>query len=140
MKELKFSEPTGPMFHYDPPNEESLGDEPLIGIKMFYNFFFSHKTQAFSFFVADPLDDYYVEIRPYSEIPGGGEGSFAKVDIPKGTVFSIFSGYVYKAEHSNKLREKEQIMRDQGILSEDPRMLAVWMYRYTVSSEYHELS
>jgi len=113
---------------------------PLLVLRCFTTFFSHTKLKLSLFFVADPLDDYYVEIRPYSEIPGGGEGSFAKVDIPKGTVFSIFSGYVYKAEHSNKLREKEQIMRDQGILSEDPRMLAVWMYRYTVSSEYHELS
>jgi len=33
MKELKFSDPTGPIFHYNPPTEESLGDESLLGIK-----------------------------------------------------------------------------------------------------------
>jgi hypothetical protein len=40
IKELLFSEPTGPTFHYNPPTNESLGDEPLLGkkpIEIFYN-------------------------------------------------------------------------------------------------------
>jgi len=31
MKELKYSEPSGPTFHYKPPTAEDLGDQPLIG-------------------------------------------------------------------------------------------------------------
>jgi hypothetical protein len=31
IKTLKFSEPSGPAFHYDPPNMDSFGDQPLLG-------------------------------------------------------------------------------------------------------------
>jgi hypothetical protein len=31
IRELRFSEPDGPALHYDPPNEESFGDQPLVG-------------------------------------------------------------------------------------------------------------
>jgi hypothetical protein len=37
IRELRFSEPDGPALHYDPPNEESFGDQPLVGNEiMFY--------------------------------------------------------------------------------------------------------
>ena len=32
MKVLKFSEPSGPSYHYDPPNGKSFGDQPLLGM------------------------------------------------------------------------------------------------------------
>ena len=32
IKELMFSQPSGPVFHYDPPNSKSFGDQPLLGL------------------------------------------------------------------------------------------------------------
>ena len=29
--ELEFSKAQGPSFHYDPPKEDSYGDQPMIG-------------------------------------------------------------------------------------------------------------
>lgn len=31
IKILKFSEPAGPVFHYEPPSNDSFGDQPLLG-------------------------------------------------------------------------------------------------------------
>lgn len=41
--------------------------------------------------VTDTTEDVWVEVRA-SEIPGAGEGLFAKTDIPDNTVFSYFGG------------------------------------------------
>jgi hypothetical protein len=36
IRELRFSEPDGPALHYDPPNEESFGDQPLVGNEIMF--------------------------------------------------------------------------------------------------------
>ncbi len=33
IRELTFANPAGPALHYDPPDDVSLGDQPLVGNK-----------------------------------------------------------------------------------------------------------
>jgi len=80
-------------------------------------------------FLVDPLDDHYVEIHLNSSILGSGEGLFAKVDIPKGTIYAIISGYVIKEGDLNKLESEFDQLIKEGLKREDPRVLALSMYR-----------
>lgn len=62
---LEFSEPQGPIFHRDKPTNVSFGDQPHL---------------------KDPLDKKYVTLKESK--------AFAKVDIPRGTVYSLYNGLV----------------------------------------------
>lgn len=132
--ELLFSEPSGPMFHYKPPTNESLGDEPLLSKtsiidKNEFKIFHFAKHYDRHFILDDPLDDHYVETRPYSSIPGAGEGLYAKVDISKGTKFVIYSGFALSNENKDELKKVTEQLAEQGFRHDHPVMEAVWKYR-----------
>jgi hypothetical protein len=56
IRELRFSEPDGPALHYDPPNEESFGDQPLVGNEiMFYVLDQGMLTEREGFFKFGPF-------------------------------------------------------------------------------------
>ena len=68
--ELDFAPAWGTEFHYSVPSNETFGDQPTV---------------------TDPLDDKYV----YMSWSGtGGQGIFAKRDIPMGTQFVQYNGLV----------------------------------------------
>lgn len=69
---IKFSKPSGPVFHYKPPTTRSFGDQPDV---------------------TDPLDNKYVYSAPSIEMPIAGEGLFAAIDIPPHTTISLISGF-----------------------------------------------
>jgi hypothetical protein len=77
----------------------------------------------------DPLDEYYVETRPYSSIPGAGEGLYAKVDIPKGTRFVLYSGFALRSENKDELQEKSRKFIELGLSPQNPEFEASWKYR-----------
>ena len=62
----------GPEFSYAPSGANNFGcSDPLL---------------------RDPYESKYIEVKE-SEMEGGGEGVYAKVDIPKNTIAAVFNGY-----------------------------------------------
>lgn len=103
---LEFTFPFGPFYHYDPPTKDSLGDQPLLG---------------------DPLDNRYVRVAPSGV---GGEGLFARTDIPPDTVVALMSGFVYTKEEMDKLKsEQRKDFAERGLEPWDREMVAASMYR-----------
>ena len=56
MKILDFHEPFGPIYHYEPPTNETFGDQPHL---------------------RDPLDKKYVTIKTSKGFENAGEGAYA---------------------------------------------------------------
>ena len=59
-----------PDIRYSKATKDNIGDLPLV---------------------TDPYEDRTVEVRK-SKVDGGGEGLFAKVDLPKGTIVAFYNG------------------------------------------------
>ena len=59
-----------PDIRYSKATRDHIGDQPLV---------------------PDPYEQRTVEVRK-SEVDGGGEGLFAKVDLPKGTIVAFYNG------------------------------------------------
>ncbi|TRY64354.1 hypothetical protein TCAL_03641 [Tigriopus californicus] len=73
--ELKFSEPSGPFFHFKAPTNETFGDQPLL---------------------TDILDDKYIIVKESKvEHEVADEGAFATRDIPKSTTITLYSGMYF---------------------------------------------
>ena len=67
------------------------------------------------------------------------EGAFAKIDTPKDTVFSLYSGYLLNSTQKEALKNSsdEMVKKAQEEYPNDPtkvRQLAerMWMYRYSI--------
>ena len=84
IKALKFSDPSGPFYHYNPASPDSFGDEPLVG---------------------DPLDNRYTYLNKSEKYPLAGEGMFAREKVPAGTVYSLFGGKMYSWEEYQQHRK-----------------------------------
>ena len=73
----KFSEESSPFFYNELPTNTSFGAGPPG--------------------VPDPFENKMVDLR-LSTIPNSGQGVFLKKDAKKGTVVSLYNGYVYTRE------------------------------------------
>ena len=70
LPELTFTPCQGPMFNFDPGNSEIMCKEPLL---------------------PDPYENNNVCVK-VSKMKGGGEGLFAKVDLPAKKIVSYYNG------------------------------------------------
>ena len=109
IKILKFSQPRGPIFHYEPPTNETFGDQPHL---------------------QDPLDKKYVVIRKSNISPDAGEGLFANRNVPANTIYSLYSGKLYQPKEIKILE-----MEKKWSLANESNELGLkfdshWMYRY----------
>ena len=89
--------------------------------------------------IVDGLDDTYVTIQKSDRIPKQQltEGAFAKVDTPKGTVFSLYSGRVLSQKEMDlyiKLSDEQiQQVKDENSNNIDVAAdfaESLWMNRY----------
>ena len=96
---LKFSQPHGPIFHYEEATNVTFGDQPHL---------------------KDPLDKKYVFVKN-STIPNAGHGIFAARDIPASINFVLYGGFLYNKEQS-EMRDQEidKRIRENGIKLDDP--------------------
>ncbi len=112
IRALEFSQPKGPKFHYEPPTQNTLGDQPLL---------------------RDPLDKKYVILKNSTRFPLAGEATYAARDVPKDTVFALYVGNLHRYANSNEdeiLRNKDRdtmIANDWDI--QDQRSVDLWKYR-----------
>ena len=87
---LKFSQPHGPVYHYEQPTNFTFGDQPHI---------------------RDPLDKKYVYIDK-STVDFAGEGVYAVKDIPEGIQIVLYGGNLFNNEQYKQwvqnLREKSE--------------------------------
>lgn len=69
---LDFVEPScdAPTVRFSKSTKTCIGDQPLV---------------------SDPYEESLVEVRD-SNVPGGGDGLFARVDLPKGTIAAFYNG------------------------------------------------
>ena len=96
---LKFSEPYGPVFHYEEATNVSLGDHPYI---------------------RDPLDKNYVYVKE-STIESAGEGLYAAKDIPKDTQIVLYGGYLYnKKQYKIWVEKLKETSKENGWVKDDP--------------------
>ena len=110
IKMLEFSHRQGPFFYYEPPTNETFGDQPTI---------------------QDPLDKKYLFLKQSDIFPGVGEGAFATRDVPANTIYSLYSGMLYKENQIiiyNEMQEKLRI--DNGWKLDDIEYTSQGMYRY----------
>ena len=93
-----------------------------------------------SIVIVDGLDDTYVTIQKSDRIPKKQltQGAFAKVDTPKGTVFSLYSGRVLSQKEMDlyiKLsNEQIQQVKDENSNNIDVAAdfaESLWMNRYS---------
>ena len=110
IKELKFSEPTGPVYQYTPQGPEDFGSQ----------------------YMTDPLDKKYVQVGPSAY----DDGLFAVRPIPKGTVFALYGGHVLSDLDMTKRVESYRPQLTKLIESEkytDDQLRQIyeltWMYR-----------
>ena len=86
---LKFSDPIGPVYHYEAPTNVTLGDQPDL---------------------RDPLENKYMYIKK-SEFKG--EGAFAARDLPPNLIYAQYAGFLYTGKDINReniLSEKDFIL------------------------------
>ena len=95
---------------------------------------------SLSIVIVDGLDDTYVTIQKSDRIPKKQltQGAFAKVDTPKGTVFSLYSGRVLSQKEMDlyiKLsNEQIQQVKDENSNNIDVAAdfaESLWMNRYS---------
>ena len=109
IKELKFSQPSGPTFHYEAPTNVTFGDQPHL---------------------RDPLDKKYVSVKQSVKYPLAEEAAFASRDIPSNTVFVLYGGRLLNQEENEIMTEREIAWaKTQSLHRDDPVAVALWMYR-----------
>lgn len=86
---MKFSQPNGPVFHYEEATNFTFGDQPHL---------------------RDPLDEKYVYVKD-STIPFAGEGLFAARDIPANINFVLYGGFLFNKE---QMEIKNQKLKEEG--------------------------
>ena len=96
---VKFSQPHGPIYHYEEATNVTFGDQPNL---------------------KDPLDKKYVSVKD-STIPNAGHGIFAARDIPANINFVLYGGFLYNKEQSEmRAQEIDKRIRENGITLDDP--------------------
>jgi len=45
--------------------------------------------------LGDPLDNRYINLKVSEKYPEAGEGAFAKTEVPKSTIYALYSGHIY---------------------------------------------
>lgn len=109
IKEVEFSQPTGDIFSYKPPDNKSYGNKPTV---------------------PDPYETLSVYVKE-SSVASSGEGLFASRDIPRGDMVALYNGHKY----DNDLDEMRTRMSDcdyNSSKSEKERHRCL-TYRYTSS-------
>ena len=129
-------------------NEPNAGYNPFYHLEIYiqsinakYNLVQGYIIQVFlSIVIVDGLDDTYVTIQKSDRIPKKQltQGAFAKVDTPKGTVFSLYSGRVLSQKEMDlyiKLsNEQIQQVKDENSNNIDVAAdfaESLWMKRYS---------
>ena len=93
IKILEFSQPIGPFFHYEPPTNETFGDQPHL---------------------QDPLEKKYVYLKHSNLFPEAGEGIFASRNVPANTVYAQYNGMLYNSkEHRILMDMKSKLISDK---------------------------
>ena len=93
IKILEFSQPRGPFFHYEPPTNETFGDQPHL---------------------QDPLEKKYVYLKHSNLFPEAGEGIFASRNVPANTVYAQYNGMLYNLkEHRILMDMKSKLISDK---------------------------
>ena len=114
MKVLKFSQPSGPIYHYLPATNISFGDQPLL---------------------RDPLAKKYLYLKKSNDLISDvsaeeDEGTFATRDVPANTVFVQYGGMIYD-EYQDKIHKMNnaKIRKENSWGKEDPRVAHLSMYK-----------
>ena len=84
---LEFSNPIGPFFHYEPPTNETFGDQPHL---------------------KDPLDKKFMYLKKSDISSVDDEGAFAVRDVLANTIFSLSGGMLYTPDQYQILQEKQK--------------------------------
>ena len=109
---LQFSNPSGPCLSYNEQSNVTFDAFPLV---------------------QDPLDKKYVYLKKSEKI--GGDGVFAKVDIPAETIFATLSGYVYTFDELViYLKSLSRKFHSMNSTQQEKWAETLWMYRYYSSS------
>ena len=87
----------------------------------------------------DPLDETYMSLHKSPNLPEqeASEGAFAKIDTPRGTVFSLYSGYVLD-EIENEILSRWRADRLKKAHDNEPERVQqlserMCMYKYGTS-------
>ena len=114
MKLLKFSQPSGPIYHYSPATNITFGDQP---------------------FLRDPLAKKYLYVKNSNDLivdesAEESEGTFATRDVPANTVFVQYGGMLYD-EYQNKILKIHnfKIRSDNKWQNDDPKQAHLYMYK-----------
>ena len=114
MKVLKFSQPSGPIYHYEPATNITFGDQPLL---------------------KDPLAKKYLYLKNSNDLIADesseeSEGTFATRDVPAKTVFVQYGGMIYD-EYQTEILKKNvaRIIKENNWGKDDPRAAHLWMYK-----------
>ena len=96
---LKFSQPQGPVFHYEEATNVTFGDQPHI---------------------RDPLDKKYVYVKE-STVDLAGEGLFAAKNIPANIHVVLYGGYLYnKKQYMIWVEKLKETSKENGWVKDDP--------------------
>ena len=114
MKVLKFSQPSGPIYHYSPATNITFGDQPLL---------------------RDPLAKKYLYIKNSNDLIADesaeeGEGIFATRDVPANTIFVQYGGMLYD-EYQNKILKIHnfKIRSENKWENDDPKEAHLYIYK-----------
>ena len=113
MKVLKFSQPTGPIYHYFAATNTTFGDQPLL---------------------RDPLAKKYLYLKNSNDLIADEsaeetEGTFATRDVPANTVFVQYGGMLYdKIQSDIHQLNTEKIRNESNWIYDDPKSAHLWMY------------
>ena len=106
---LTFSEPHGPVFHYEEATNTTFGDQPHL---------------------RDPLDKKYVYLQNSTSFDTAGEGTFATRDIPAGIAYVLYGGYLYDKEQKLILEQRNRDRtKANKWMKDDPNLEATWKYK-----------
>jgi hypothetical protein len=109
IKEVEFSPPKGPIFHYEEATNETFGDQPML---------------------RDPLDKKYVHLMDSKMYALAGEGAHATRDIPANTVYVLYGGYILTKEQNQIFSDKtNELMAKNNWDVDHPDYVARWKYK-----------
>ena len=114
IKVLKFSQPSGPIYHYEPATNITFGDQPLL---------------------RDPLAKKYLYLKTSNNLIADesseeSEGTFATRDVPAKTVFVQYGGMIYDKYQTEILKTNvARVIKENNWAKDDPRAAHLWMYK-----------
>ncbi|XP_059087629.1 uncharacterized protein LOC131884018 [Tigriopus californicus] len=111
IKEVQYSEPSGPDVFYSPPTNISFGEGPRI---------------------PDPYEQSNVVLKQ-SNVPNGGQGLFAKKDILHNQKFCFYSGYIYRNDIEVDIY-KQRFELNQSLSMDDRRKGITYSIGTTISA------